>query len=300
MAVTGLKEHRSEFYPPRSRWYTRLIYDSWRPLRRRAQIENITRSWSWPLPPLKVLASILVPGAAFMFYKREIMGCIVLAAYLLALAVSVVWLGSRVGNMAFGAMVSCHITSICFLEAYWLKESDLRTRLLATICTIIAIWGLAYLPLMHYVQNHWFMPMTRNGTLMIVKSGVKPRTLKRGDFVAFKTSRETYGGGHGDLVHLAAGMYVDPVIGLPGDSIVFSNHVVFVNGRPQPAEALMPYTGGFTVPEKEWFIWPTVDINQHGAAAFDIPAVLRQVAMVSETQLVGRPFNTWCGRRQLP
>jgi hypothetical protein len=73
-----------------------------------------------------------------------------------------------------------------------------------------------------------------------------------------------------------------------------------VNGRPQPAEALMPYTGGFTVPEKEWFIWPTVDINQHGAAAFDIPAVLRQVAMVSETQLVGRPFNTWCGRRQLP
>lgn len=296
--MVGLKEDVSGYYPPRARWYTRLFFDSLRPVRRRFQIEGLHLPAG--LPPLQFLASLVVPGFAFVALGRQMLGWALLGIYGCAAIVCVIWLGHRLGEIGFGVMVSIHATSICFLQARWLIESSFRTRLLIALGTLVVVWVLFYGSLLRFVEHHFFVPLARDGQVLIVQRGVNAGRLKRGDFVAFELAQDRYGGHHGNVVELNSGMFIDRVLGLPGDHITFSNHVVFVNEQALPAAANMPAAGGFEVPEKTWFIWPSVAVHRQGAAVFDIAGMLKEASMVTENQMIGRPFKSWCGRRQLP
>jgi hypothetical protein len=61
----------------------------------------------------------------------------------------------------------------------------------------------------------------------------------------------------------------------------------------------MPAEGEWVVPEKTWFIWPNLAISGHGATPESaVSAAMQRTALVSEPQLVGKPFKHWFGRRQ--
>jgi len=243
--------------------------------------------------------------------------------YFVAVIVCVVELGFLAGDVAFGAMVSMHAASVCFLESRWLQGSRFRTRLFLSVCTSVAVWCLVYIPLLQCVERYWVVPLRtgnqvayvwldflrfnsmplsrKRDQIMIVQRGVPVESLKRGDWVGFRIDGNRSVGEHNARLMLRGGLFINQVLALAGDEVQFSNQTVFVNGKALPAAPHMPAKGGFVVPEKEWFFWPNLDINNiNRVPGADISATMLEAAMVKENQIIGRAYDSWFGRRQLP
>ncbi len=209
-------------------------------------------------------------------------------------------MGYLAGNIGFGILISVHASSILFLEVDLFRESRLATRLALGLCTLAVVWGLIYEPILHCVERNWIVPMRIGNKVMIVQSGVPPKSLRRGDLVAFEITGTRFSGGHENRLMLSEGLCLSQVLALAGDEVQFSNRTIFVNGVARPGAPHMPADGGFVVPEKVWFIWPDMDISQYRVAEGNISAAMQEAGMVRQNQIIGRAFKSWCGRRQLP
>jgi hypothetical protein len=297
VAQPGFKEDVSEYYPPRARWHTRLLFESWRHVRRLLHLEKLHLPGR--LSPIGWVLSLALPAFSFFALGRRLLGGLFLAAYGVAAAVFIIRLGYPAANLAFGVLIFVHATSIIFLESLWLHNSEFRNRLILALLTLFAVWGLVYFPLTNFAERHWIVPLRIRDRVMIVRCGF-PSNLQRGDWVAHRISGDRYIGEREDRVYLGTGLSIDPVLALPGDHIQFSNQVFFVNDQPFPAAAHMPSAGDVTVPEKVWFIWPNLDITRRGVPESSVTATMEQAAMVKQDQIIGRSFRSWFGRRQWP
>jgi hypothetical protein len=102
-------------------------------------------------------------------------------------------------------------------------------------------------------------------------------------------------------VYLRAGIGVDPIIALPGDRLQFTPEALLVNDQAKPLAPHMPVQGELVVPEKIWFIWPSLATSGGGRVAeANISATFQQAAMVTQKQIIGRPYKRWFGRHQWP
>src|SRR6185436_11700527 len=155
---SGLQQAKlSSYYPPRAKWYTRLFLVSGERARRSLHLEGFTLPAG--ISVWHFLLSIALPGFAFLALDRRMLGRLLAGSYVLSALVFIVALGYSAGNIAFGLMISIHATSIIFLEGLWLGRDRFRVRLTAAICTLLAVWGLIYTPAVHFVENHWLMPL---------------------------------------------------------------------------------------------------------------------------------------------
>ncbi|HWW01860.1 MAG TPA: hypothetical protein VNZ64_19325 [Candidatus Acidoferrum sp.] len=293
------RETVSAYYPPRARWYTTLFFHAGQQLRRRVGLDklHLAGELSWP----GLILSLAVPGFAFFVFGRRLLGWLFLPAYCLAGFVFVAALGFTAGSIAYGLMISLHATSIVFLEGYWLRDSGFRLRLALALCTLVGVWALVYAPLVRFAEHHWLLPVRFGQRVLLVHRGVSPATLKRGDWVAYRIRADDSWGEERGAVLLRSGLAIDPVLGLPGDHIRFSAQGVAVNARTFPRAPYMPTEGELVVPEKVWFIWPNLAITMHGGVApADISAAMQRAAMVTQTNIIGRPSRYWFGRRQWP
>ena len=188
-----------------------------------------------------------------------------------------------------------------FLEGVWLAETGFRTRLAIGFLTLLAVWGLMYEPIVSYAEHHWFMPLRIGSRVLIVRCGVPPQSIRRGDRLAYEIAGNLWAGGHGNATYLRTGLGVDPVLALPGDHVRFTGEAMFVNDKALPRAPHMPMQGDFVVPKKVWFIWPSLGITGHGnVAESQIAATLQGAGMIAQRQIIGRPFQHWFGRRQKP
>ena len=220
---------------------------------------------------------------------------------MLAAGVFIVALGYPVGSAAYGLAISLHAMSIVLLEGLWLKNARFGTKLSATMLTLFAVWALMYAPLVRLAERHWVMPLRVGNRVMIVQKGVAPQSIKRGDWLAYEIPPGHAPGAQAQYVHLGAGFGIDPVLGLPGDRVCFTPQGVLVNDQPFPRAPRMPTEGELVVPKKVWFIWPSLDIEVRGRVPeANISATLQRTAMVTQEQIIGRPFKHWFGRRQWP
>jgi len=245
------------------------------------------------------ILSLLLPAFSFFALGRRLLGWLFLAAYSVAAVVFIVTLGYPAASFAFGTLIFVHATSLVLLQGLWLHDSGFRNRLILALLTLFAVWGLVYFPLTTFAERHWVMPLRMGHRVMIVRCGF-PSHLERGDWVAHRILGDRYVGEREDRVYLGTGLGIDPVLALPGDRIQFSNQVFFVNSQPFPAAPHMPPAGDLTVPEKVWFIWPSLDITRYGVPEASVSATMEQAAMVPQSQIIGRPFRSWFGRRQWP
>jgi hypothetical protein len=293
------KDEASSYYPPRSRWHTRILYHAGGPFRRHINLQRLRPSVT--LSGLCWVLSLVVPGLAFLLVGRRLLGWLVLGAYMSAALVLAARLGYPVADIGYGLVVSLHATSIVFVESLWLKESRLWIKLVAALATLFAVWGLIYAPLVGSAEHRWLMPLRQGDRVFIVRRGVAANSIKRGDWLAYEISGDRYTGEREQGVYLGSGLGIDPVLALPGDRLRFTPQAVFVNDKAFPLAPHMPVQGELVVPEKVWFIWPTVDIRGHGRVTeASVSATLQQTAMVSQKQIIGRPFKRWFGRRQWP
>ena len=292
--ASGLQQAKlSSYYPPRSRWYTRLFFGPGERAREWLHLDKFRLRGI--ISASQFLLSVALPGFAFFALGRRTLGRLFVAGYVLCLLVFVVALGYFAGNVAYGLMISVHATSIIFLEELWFAGDRFRVRLIAAICTILMVWGLIYAPMVRFVENHWLMPL-RVGNHVLVVHQTASGSIRRGDRLAYQISEDRSGVAR---VYIREGFGIERVLASPGDRVRFAPGKLFINDQAVAAMPHMPAAGEFVVPEKVWFIWPALDIHLRGGVPEnDISAAFQRLAMVPENEIVGRAFKSWFGRRQ--
>jgi hypothetical protein len=299
VARANTETARSEYYPPRARWYGPL-FSPWHQLHRLLHLERIHLPVGFSAQ--QFILSLLVPGYAFFAAGRRVLGRAFLIAYCTAAALFIVALGYPLGGLGYGLMISVHASGIILLESNWFRNQlELGTRLLLALGTLLAVWLLIYSPLTGVAQRHWFMPLRVRGNVVIMHRTAGIGHIQRGDWVMYALRQQYSGDAHaGGAVLVQAGANWGPVLALAGDRVAFSTNSVSVNGIEQPLRPHMPTVGELVVPEKHWFVWPELDIYRHGNVnEANLSDTMLQLAMVSEIEFAGKPFKHWFWRKQI-
>jgi len=240
------------------------------------------------------VAGLLIPGYAFVARQERLIGRFVMLSYGLLAAVFVLWLGYPVANVAFGLMLSIHVSSVIFLLNPWFVEARLAFRFATGLTLLFLIGGGLYAPLRRQVESRWLLPLRINEKVVIVQTFSSPATVRRGDWVAYSLEDD-----RGTGLNVRAGLGLRPVLARAGDWVRFTPETFEVNGVAAPRLRHMPTTGEVIVPEKNWFIWPEFAISNRGnTGEAAISATLLRLATVSQDQFVGKPFKRWFWRRQ--
>ncbi len=282
----------SSYYPPRARWYSPLLLLAGE-VRRRLALDRLRLPTGVPF--YRALASLLVPGLGFYLRGPRLWGKAAMGFAALMALVFIVGLGYPIGNVAFGLLISTHVSSVLYVFEPWLAGERFRTRLLFSFVLLVLLGALVYLPGRNLIQERWLMPLQVKGRVVVVHRVANAATLSRGAWIAY-----TIAGGSGQGLYAREGFGLGPVLALPGDQVRFTKSALEVNGVPQPRLEYMPEVGEWVVPQKHWFVWPEVAITRYGnAPAGAISATVVQMGTITEYQVVGRPFKRWFWRRQL-
>lgn len=299
MARPNIETVHSEYYPLRARWYSG-VFTLANTIRRRLALDRIQLPQRMTV--IGLVASFLVPGMGvylrgpWLWRWAGFAGCGLLMFAFLA------GFGYPAGNMAFGLLLSIHVTGFGYYCKPWLANEPLQSRLAFTLLFLIGIGLLVYLPARSFIQHRWLTPLYVRGNVVIVQRLTGPHSIQRGDWINYllnDSGMNEYGGGG---VQVRNGYCWGPVLAGAGDRVVFSANSFAVNGEARPLLPHMPESGEVVVPEKHWFVWPELDISGHGYIGEGaISSTMVQLATVSEKQVVGigKPFQRWFWRRQI-
>ncbi len=289
----------SPYYPPRARWYS-PFFGVWQMLQRRMGLDRLHLPEG--IPVTAFIASLLVPGLVFIVRKERLIGRAILTGYGLLAFVFIVWLGYPVANVAFGLMLSAHVTSIVFLLNPWLVEARFAFRIATGLILLLVVGSGLYAPLRNELQTKYLMPLRIKGNVVVIQTFSSSLSIRRGDWIAYSLDSQSVGDAHreGGAVRAEAGFGLGPVLAVAGDRIRFTPEFYEVNGVGRQSLPHMPKTGETVVPEKNWFLWPEVAITGNGnAQEAVISTTMLQMATVAEAQFVGKPFKRWFWRRQI-
>jgi hypothetical protein len=246
------------------------------------------------VPFRQVAASLLVPGLGIYFRGPRFLGKVAMGFGALLALIFVQWLGYPAANVAFGLLLSLHVTSLVYLLEPRLAGARFSMRVLFSLIVLATLASLLYLPIRNGIQAHLFTPLRVEGRVVVVRKYFSLRALQRGDLLAYEFGESASAG-----FNVQGGVGLGPVLALPGDRVQFSGATFAVNGQLRPSLKRMPAKGEFLVPEKHWFVWPEVAISGHGdVPAEAVSATLLQLGTLPEDQLLGRPCQRWFWRRQ--
>jgi hypothetical protein len=280
----------SPYYPPRAPWYS-AARALWFDLRRGLRLETL--SLPNRMSFCSFLAGLTVPGFAFLALELRAMARVAMAVCPVALLIWQAALGYAISTIALATVLSIHVTGTASMLLSWAEAPGLRIRLLTTALTLAALSILIYLPLQNTLSKHLASAMRTRDQVIVVKP-TPPRTLRRGDVVAYRINSF-----RANNAVIAAGFGIERVLGVAGDRVEFFGDRVEINGLGQSRGSTMPTNGMMVIPQKHWLIWPRLEINMRGDARVDVAGALLQIALVQESQLIGTPYRRWFGRSQV-
>lgn len=286
------------YYPPRARWYSVAFYFG-TAIRRRLALDRLVMPRAMKIGELAM--GFLVPGLAVYFRGPKLWGRVALWSCFGLFLTYVVWLGYAVANIAFGLLISIHCTGLVYYCGPLMAKEPFRSRIAFTLLVLMAMMLLLYWPARNLIQQHFLMPLRMNGHVIVVRHIFHPNHIQRGDWVAYAFDQNGVGDNyHGGTVWLRDGISLGPVLALPGDTVTFSTNSFSVNGILHTNLPHMPTTGGITVAENHWFIWPNLDISGHGnVGEARITSALLGLSNVPESNFFGKPLNRWLWRKQV-
>jgi hypothetical protein len=287
-----MSQPSSPYYPRRRRWYSDLLHEAVH-LGRRLNIPTLTlpREVSW----WRMLCGLAVPGQAFVFTGWPRLGRGIQIGWLPGVLVFFAALGYAAANVIFGLLIAAHVASAFHWLTFLSEAPCIRTRLVCGAGSWLLLGLCIYFPLREVMLEHWLVPLRTEHSVVVVHRTHSFKNLQRGDLIAYRVAGE---GARG--VNIGGGFGVGDVIGRPGDEIRITPRLLFVNGRPQLRRPHMPREAGFTLAQKQWFVWPDFDIRNNNPAvtAANIAAAWLRTGMIGEHQIAGQPYRRWFGRRQ--
>lgn len=284
-----MSDPSSQFYPPRAGWnrhFYRAVYGA----KRQLHIENLNLPrLGIEIPAGRFLLCVLLPGFSFCDAGWKRIGQAAALAWLAAACVFLLFLGYVTANVAFGLMMSMHVSSVLHLLNRALPGMSVPRRLGMSLAVLFVIGQLIYAAGLSWFQSHLFMPLQSGGKVYVVNRLRSIDAVRVGDLVACDAERTAFGG-----VYIREGYLLDRILAGPGDEVQFDPTHFRVNGVPATRRAMMPASGGVVVPEKTWLVWPsltTVTRNNVGEDA--IAKSVLHLALVSREQIIGKPFHHW-------
>ncbi len=290
-----MREPQSSYYPPRAGW-NRPFYNMVYAAKRNLHIEKLN------LPRLaiaisapKFLLCVLLPG--FSFYKagwRRI-GQAIAFAWFAAACTFLLFIGYTMANVAFGLMMSMHVSSVVHLLNRAAPGASVVRRLGLSLAVLFVVGQLIYATGLLWLQSHLFMPLRSGDKVYVINRLRSIDTLRAGEFVAFHSERIGVNG-----VYIREGYLLDRILAAPGDEVQFSSTEFRVNGMAASRRDLMPGSGNMVVPEKTWLVWPsltTVTRNNVGERA--VATAVLHMALVPREKIIGKPFRRWFWREQV-
>jgi len=242
-----------------------------------------------------LLGGLVLPGYAFSTCGRPTHARVIYGSYFLAATIFIVWLGNLISSAALALMISLHVGSVLYLMGHRTSQMSFRWRLVLALAVAFIVYRAIYFPFQLQFEKYVAMPLKlANGTLI-----VDPRhaagAVRRGDRLAYRIHAAS--DAH---VFINDGYGFGEVRAVAGDRIVFTQHNYQVNGVEFPRQPRMPALETWVVPEKHWFIWPNSAIAVSGNQQQEdsVARLMREVAMVSESQYAGKPYRRWFWRRQ--
>ncbi|MDE3069035.1 MAG: hypothetical protein KGJ60_16005 [Verrucomicrobiota bacterium] len=297
MARTQKHDVISPYYPPRARWYSPVFHFAG-VIRRGLAFDRIRLPKGITCSGLA--GGFLIPGLGIYLRGPRLYGRIALLVCALLCLLFFMWLGYPLGNYAFGLLLSVHVTSLVYYCGPALVHRPFHHRVLFTLLALIAFACLFYSPLRAALQEHWLMPLRANGRVFVVSRLASPGDIHRGDWVAYALPGHLISIHGYQNVYGGTGLGLGPALATAGDRVEFSTNSFAVNGVRHPLLPHMPVFGSWVVPENHWFIWPEVSMSGHGEVGeAAISSTMLQMADVSETQFVGKPFDRWFWRKQM-
>ena len=291
-------DEASPFYPPRARWYA-VFFALGQKIRRRLALDRLRMPRRTEAAQL--LLGFLVPGLAVFLRGPRLWGQVALSASTSLGLIYLMWLGYPAANLAFGLLISLHVTGFVYACQPVRTEQSFRSRLLLTLVVLIAMVSLLYLPARTLVQRHLLMPLQAPGGIVVVSRFFPAQAIHPGQWLAYELAENSAGNAHREgAVWFHGGTALGPVLAVAGDHVTFSATGYFINGNFHPSPPHMPVSGEWVVPEKHWFIWPNLAISGHGNVSDDtLSRMLLQLADVAPSQYLGQPFRHWFWRRQI-
>lgn len=290
----------SPYYPPRARWYAPIFYIT-RTARLGIAFDHIQlpAGANW----LGIFAALVVPGLGFWLRGPRILGRAAMAACVFLFAIFIVWIGYPIANIAFGLMVSMHVSGVVYYCNSFMKDWEILSRILFTVLLLLSVGFLIYTPLRNTIQNRWLMPVRQNGHLIVVTKSAPKDKIRRGDTIAYMLSGYYFSNHMGNNPLERSWLGLGPVLAVTGDTVTFSTNRFTVNGVSQRRLAHMPLSGTFVVQTNHWFIWPMMDFeNVRGdwrPQEDQISSAMLQLSSVSQGQYVGKPLKRWFWREQI-
>jgi type IV secretory pathway protease TraF len=292
-----MDKYASPYYPPRARWYARLFYLGLA-TRHKLSLDKIYLPRD--IRVFGLLASILIPGLGVYFRGPRLWGRIALSVCVLLFFCFIIWLGYPFGNIAFGLMISIHVTGFTYYCSPCLREKDFAVRMAFTVLVLIGIGLGIFMPIRNAIQNHLLLPLRVNSNVIVVGKFVTANQIRRGDSVAYTLAGYRFSNHWGSGASDHSSVSLGTVLAVAGDHVEFSAKGISVNGVLQAAQAHMPTSGTLIVPKNSWFIWPKLSMSGNwDVGEQNISSAMMQLANVSETQFAGKPFEHWFWRKQI-
>lgn len=274
------------YYPPRSRGGTALREWWWRVVRTyhlpSAQIlvpAGISPGW--------FLVSVAVPGFGFLAAGHPRVGLCAMAVSVVSAFVFLFTFGLPICWQVAAILMTVHIIGLAFL----LRKSGAAGRLKSVLVAISLVGAIIYFPV-YWGLSSLFLPLQVDGSAVIVRRQV-PAVLKRGDWVALRMPSE-----RADSIRMESGIWLVRLLGVPGDTVEFAGPSYRVNEESFRSLAYMPEKGRLVLGLAEWFVWPSLNIRNHGVGKTKVSEFLTGHSVISRDRILGIPCKTWLGRKQ--
>ena len=282
----------SSYYPPRAglnRHFNQISYA----VRRRLHLEQL--GLKLKTTPSRFFFGLIVPGFSFLDAGWGTMGKATMIGWTLAALVFLIWLGYAAANIAFGLMMSMHVSSILYLHNRAFPEMPVLRRLMFSIMVLLIVGQVVYVSGLKLCQSYVFMPLRVGEKTYVINRLGDPGTLRRGDFVACHAEATS-----ADSVRIREGYILNKVIAVPGDRIDFKPGQFAVNGVLYTDLPRMPESGTTVLDQHTWLVWPSLEtVVKMNVNPQSVSAAVLKMAKIERGQVIGKPFRRWFFRKQI-
>ena len=291
MGRVNTENGESTYYPPRARWYGRALYP-WFRLQSRLHLERI--QFPGGVSFTEFLLSLLITGFSLAVDGRWILGACFLAVWCASMLVTFAALGYPAASVTAVFAVVAHGLSVFYVHRSRMREWGFGMKLGVAFLFVLAT-GIAYVAAGNYCGHHWIMPLRFNKQVVVIDTRKGARFFESGDWMAYSVKGAELA--HG--IYVWDGFGLGRVLAVGGEHVTFEKGTFRVNGVPHPALPYMPASGELVVEENHWFIWPDLAIRRNNGPDSVASGVMLQMSVVSQKQVVGKPFKRWFWRRQI-
>ena len=251
----------------------------------------------------------LIPGAGHLYLRRWSRAAFFSGIYFLMLFLGIFFYGRIFSNFCFGIMLTIHAGAFydcapVSLDFFGTFRRRLITMLMIFIVVCIGYRGI-YLAVNSRVSGGWITEnagrVLRQGDFVLVH---RRNEYERGNVVMYQGARAEYRRNLTDadrrrygrelqegFYYIPGGIYIDRIIGLPGEDVKVENNVIYVNGKLLPLR-FIPLRDT-AIPDlhielglDEYFIYNSA-VRWQGRPS---PDVFRTVCTVGGNNIRGRVF----------